>query len=300
MLIQSDYFIGLIVVFLAMSNIIEVTLITLLAALNCGLIGTFLMLRKQAMIGDAISHAVLPGIVVAFMLGQGAHPLYLSLGAIVAGLLAVFLISFLKNKTLLPHGAAIGIVFPFFFALGVVLLAIYVPAVDLDPACILYGDLVNAIINRLIWQGADLGPKAFYTLGGLLLCNVLFVALFYKKLFIASFDEGFANLVGVKSSWLNYALLGLTTINAVLLFEIVGVLLVIGFLIVPTATAYLFNKTLPGIFFYTAVIDCIISLYGYMLARSLEVSLPGSMMIVGGTIFIATFVLVKHSKKGKG
>ena len=251
------------------------------------------MLRGQSMMGDAISHAVLPGIVLAFTFTQSRAPMVMLLGAIVAAILMSLLVGFLKVTIKISHEAAVGISFTSFFALGVVLLAIYAEKVDLDMDCVLYGSL--SLSGFKSW--GNMGPLDMYTLLGLLLVNMIFIFMAYPSLVLTSFDNHFAQSVGVRTKRWYYALILLTAVNTVFIFTIIGAPLVLGFLVIPPATAYLFVNNVTSLLLYTVVIDVILAVFGHLLAVSLDCALPGAMITVGGILFMMVFMLTHYSPK---
>ena len=277
-----------------MHDIFTIT-IAFLAALNCSLIGVFLMLRRLVMVGDAISHAVLPGIVLSFMVVGKMNTGVILIGAIVAGCLAVLLISTLKGAIKINEGAAIGVTFTSFFAFGICLLSRYAHYVDLDQSCVLYGELSSAHFARLVGLGIDFGPRAIYLLLGLLLVNGTFIYLFYPLLIVSSFDASLATMSGLSIKKWHYAFLVLTAINIVAIFRIIGAPLVVGLLVGPATIAYLCTYRLSVLFAYTIVIDLVISLHGYLLAKTFDISLAGAMMVVVGSV-VGLFLLVIQYK----
>ncbi len=274
-----------------MNTIVATLLIAFLAAVNCGLIGNFLVLRKQIMIGDAVSHAVLPGIVIAFLLGKSTNIWLLLLGAFIAGIPFIFFISFLSEHLQISHNAAIGIGFSSFFALGIVLLAKYAKNVDLDQECVLYGDLVTACKQRWYWHDVDMGSLPLYILSGLLVFNFAWIVILYPGLVISSFDTDFGTAIGMsKKIWHNGFII-VTTVNIVLIFRVIGAPLVVGFLVLPPMIAYLFNDRLTGMLMYTILIDATITSSGYLLAYWLNASLAGAMLTASTVLFITIFLL---------
>jgi len=269
---------------------IWIILVTFLVAANCGLLGTFLMLRKQAMIGDAISHSVLLGVVVGFLITGSSHVFVFLGGAILIGTLTTLLIETLQRQLKISNEASIGFVFTSFFALGVLLIAFYTNKVDLDQGCVLYGELVSIIFDRWVFYGYMMGPKAVYWLGGLLVVNGAIIALNMPMLFITTFDPDMARSIGIKTKRWHYLLMILTSITAVLAFRIVGAPLVVAFFIIPPATAYLLTGQLRQTICYTLVIDIIVAIYGYWLARASNASVPGGMGTVASVLFILAFL----------
>jgi len=161
---------------------LEIQLIAVIVAVACALPGVFLVLRRMALMSDAISHAILLGIVLAFFLVHDLASPLLILAAALTGVLTVTLVELLHNTRKLKQDAAIGIVFPLLFSLGVILISRFAGNVHLDVDSVLLGELAFAPFDRLSVAGLDIGPKAAWVMGGILFLNVLFIALFYKEL----------------------------------------------------------------------------------------------------------------------
>lgn len=200
-----------------------------LVATSCAILGCFLILRRMAMVGDAISHAVLPGIVIAFLIAGTRDSLPMLLGASVIGMVTVFLIQCFKNSGV-PTDASIGVVFTALFSIGVILVSLYASQVDLDLDCVLFGEIGLVPFDRL-WIGeTDFGPKAVWGLGITLLVVMGILSLFYKHFKICSFDPGLAVSLGIPVALFHYLLMGLVSMTTVASFESVGAILVVGML----------------------------------------------------------------------
>lgn len=274
-------------------------LIAFLVGINCSLVGGFLLIRKQVMIGDAISHAVLPGIVLSFLLSGSLHPVMLLGGAIIAGIVAVLLINFFNKKVQTGSEEAIGFVFTSFFAVGLLLSSLYANKADLDVECVLYGNLVMAPLNVWIWRGVVLGPKAVYLLLGLLIFNLVVISIFYKRLLLMSFDENYAKILGCKVFVWDYVLMVLVAITLTLVFKFVGGVLAIAFLVIPTATGYLLTVQLSRLLFLAYATVFCMAWGGYKLAFITNGSVVGSMVTIGGGLFVLAFIQAKYKKKSK-
>jgi manganese/zinc/iron transport system permease protein len=260
-----------------------------LVAASCGLLGCFLVLRRLAMLGDAISHAVLPGIVVAFMVTNSRASLVMLVGAVVLGLLTAVIVQALSSGGV-QGDAAIGVTFTSLFAIGVVLVSLYAGKVDLDLDCVLYGEIAYTPVDQVTLGGRFLGPRAVWVNGGLLLLNLLVVGLLYKELKICAFDPGMAAAVGINVSLMHYLLMGLVSVTTVGAFESVGAILVVAMLIVPGATAYLLTDRLGWMLGLAVVVGALASVGGYLLARALDASIAGAMSSVAGGLFALAFL----------
>ncbi|MGV3722389.1 MAG: iron chelate uptake ABC transporter family permease subunit [Actinomycetota bacterium] len=260
-----------------------------LVAGGCGLLGCFLVLRRLAMLGDAISHAVLPGIVVAFMVTHSRASLPMFVGAVVLGVLTSFLVETLSRRGV-QGDAAIGITFTSLFAVGVVLVSRFTSNVDLDLECVLYGDITYTPLDLLMVGGRSLGPRAVWVNGALLLLNAGVIALLYKEFKICAFDPGMAAAVGIKVAAIHYLLMGLVSVTAVGAFESVGAILVVAMLIVPGATAYLLTDRLERMLLISVAVGAVASILGYFMARWLNCSPAGAMATVVGLEFACAFL----------
>ncbi|MCP3774704.1 metal ABC transporter permease [Paenibacillus sp. MZ04-78.2] len=256
-----------------------------LVAVSCSLLGCFLVLRKMAMIGDAISHSVLPGIVLAFLFSGSRDSLWMMLGASVIGLVTVFLIQWFHQNGV-QSDASIGVVFTALFAVGVVLVSLFTRQVDLDLDCVLYGEIIHVPWETVEWNGIDIGPKAVWGLGIVLTLSALIIGLFYKQFKICAFDPAMAAAVGIPVALFHYLLMGLVSMTTVASFESVGAILVVGMLVVPAATAYLLTEKLSRMIFYSMGVGVLSAVLGYFTAAVLDASIAGCMIVVAGVLFI--------------
>ncbi len=260
-----------------------------LVASGCGILGCFLILRKMAMIGDAISHSVLPGIVIAFLISGSRDSFWMLLGASLIGLLTVFLIQ-LFHQNGVQSDASIGVVFTAMFSIGVVLVSLFTSKVDLDLDCVLYGEIAFVQLDTLTMFGVDVGPKAIWVLGVALLLSISVIGLFYKQFKLCAFDPALAAALGIPVALFHYMLMGLVSVTTVASFESVGAILVVGMLIVPAATAYLLTERLSVMILYSVLIGITSSVVGYMVAFYLDASIAGCMVAVAGVIFVLAFL----------
>jgi len=269
-----------------------------LVAITCGLLGCFLVLRKMSMVGDAISHAVLPGIVIAFLLSGSRDTLPMLLGAGATGLLVTFLIEYFHRRANLQTDAAIGVTFTFLFAVGIILISAFTGQVDLDQDCVLYGEIAYVPIDLWVTsEGTVLGPRSVYILASVLLIVVLFIRFGYKELKLTSFDPAFASALGISTALWHYLLMAAVSLATVSSFESVGAILVIAFLIGPPAIAYLISDDLKRMLAITVGLGIVISFVGYWMAYWLNASIAGSMAVVTGICFASVFTYQQIRKK---
>lgn len=277
-----------------MMNHIWIMLIGALVASSCSLVGCFLVLRKMSMIGDAISHAILPGIVIAFLLSGTRDSLVMMIGAAVIGIITVFLIQMFQNNGV-QSDASIGVVFTALFAGGVVLVSLFTRQVDLDLDCVLYGEIAYAPWDTFIIDGLELGPKAVWIVGSIFLLNILVIGLFYKQFKLCSFDPAMAAALGIPVVFFHYLLMSLVSLTTVSSFESVGAILVVGMIIVPAATAYLLTDRLFIMIIYSMIAGIVSAVLGYYFAYLMDASIAGCMIMVAGFLFLITlFASPKH------
>jgi manganese/zinc/iron transport system permease protein len=270
-------------------NDMWIIMIGALVACSCSILGCFLVLRKMSMIGDAISHSVLPGIVLAFLFSGSRDSWIMMVGAAALGLVTVFLIQMFQNSGV-QSDASIGVVFTALFAVGVVLVSIFTRQVDLDLDCVLYGEIAYAPWDTFQLNGYDLGPKAVWGIGSSLLLNLLVIGLFYKQFKLCSFDPALAAAIGIPVAFFHYLLMGLVSLSTVASFESVGAILVVGMIIVPAATAYLLTERLSIMIVISMIVGIISSAGGYYIAYLFDASIAGSMISVAGGIFLIVFL----------
>lgn len=271
-----------------------------LVAINCSLIGSYLILRKMAMMGDAISHAVLPGIVITFLLTGSRAPCVVLIGAGSIGIVATFLIEFFHRKGRLPSDAAMGITFTWLFALGVILISLFANKVDLDQDCVLHGEI--AYVSLDLWisdSGINLGPRPIYALSVVLIANLAFILFGYRALYLTTFDTAFAATIGVNTTRWHYLLMGATSLTTVASFESVGAILVVALLVAPPATAYLLTYYLHHMLIVASLLGVIIAAGGYLLAAWLNGSVAGAMATVAGIVFFTAFLGTLHRQREK-
>lgn len=267
-----------------------------LVAASSGLLGAFLLLRKMSMLGDAISHAVLPGIVIAYLVAGSREPLPMLLGAAAFGVLATVLIEALYRKARLQSDAAIGVTFTGLFAMGIILISAFAGQVDLDLDCVLFGEIAYVPID--VWitpSGLNLGPRSVWITGGLLVLLLLLLGLGYKGLVITTFQAEYAAALGISVSFWHYLLMSAVSVTTVVSFEVVGAVLVVAFMVVPPATAFLLTNKLRHMLALTVLLGAGTALGGYYLALWLDASIAGAMSVVAGVLFLLALLLAPRT-----
>ncbi|AST92967.1 MULTISPECIES: metal ABC transporter permease [Sutcliffiella] len=259
-----------------------------LVGITCGITGCFLILRKMAMLADAISHTVLLGIVAAYLVSSSMEGIYMFAGAIIVGLLTAFFVQLLHSSGV-QSDAAIGVVFTSLFALGVVLISLYAGRIHLDVDHALMGEIAFVPWNTWEIGGVDLGPIAVWMLGIVLFINLTLIVIFYKELKITSFDPEMATAIGIPVMFIHYVLMGMLSITTVASFDSVGAILVVAMLIAPGASAYLLTDRLSIMLLLSALLGVLAAGLGYYAASILNVSISGSMATMAGILFVLCF-----------
>jgi len=272
-----------------------------LAALTCGLLGNFLVLRRLSLMGDAISHSVLPGLVIAFLVTSTRSPLVMLGGAAAAGLATVVLVELIRGLGRVEPGAAMGVVFSVLFALGVLLIeAAAARHVDLDADCVLHGQL-----ETLVWYGGpetwsgvfdaatlEALPRQVVLLGLMFVATTAFIALLYKELRLAAFDPELATTLGFDARVLHYLLMIFVAAATVASFEAVGSILVIAMLVAPASTARLLTNRLAPQILISAIAAVLAGVGGYVAATMIPAAFDADPVNAAGTMTVASGVLL--------
>lgn len=268
---------------------IEIQVVAVVVAAACALPGCFLVLRRMALISDAISHTVLLGIVLGFMIVGDLHSPILLIGAAAIGVLTVFLIELLLRTGRVKEDAAIALVFPALFSIAVILISQNFRGVHLDTDVVLLGELAFAPFSRVAVFGASL-PRGVVVMGAILLVNLVLLVAFYKELKLATFDRALAASLGFAPVLLTYGLTASVSVTAVGAFEYVGSVLVVALMIAPPAAAYLLTNRLSWMLGLSVLIAVASALCGYWVARALNLNLAGTMAAIAGLCFLAALV----------
>ncbi|WP_420551794.1 metal ABC transporter permease [Tenacibaculum aiptasiae] len=273
---------------------IEIQLIASLVAIACAIPGVFLVLRKMALISDAISHSILPGLVIGFFITHDLNsPLLILMGAL-SGIITVVLVEYIQKTKLVKEDTAIGLVFPALFSIGVLLIAKNANDVHLDVDAVLLGELAFAPFDRLIVNDVDLGPKSLWIIGAILLITLGLLLAFFKELKVSTFDKGLATALGFSPAILHYGLMSVASITTVGAFDAVGAILVVALMIAPAATAYLLTNDLKKMLVLSVVFGVLSAIIGYWVAHWLDASISGSMTTILGVVFLMVYLFAPN------
>ncbi|WP_217587650.1 metal ABC transporter permease [Lentibacillus saliphilus] len=260
-----------------------------LVGLSCGIIGVFLILRRMAMMADAISHTVLLGIVTAYLITRELSGVHMLVGAIIAGLLTAVLVQWFHSRGV-QQDASIGVVFTTLFAIGVILIATQVGNVHLDVQHALMGEITFLPWNTIHLPVIGDIPKATLMLIVVFLVVLAFIIAFYKEWKITTFDAGLAASLGIPVVLMHYVFMTLVSITTVASFDAVGAIMVVAMLITPAAAAYLWTDRLSVMLVLSGAFGVISAIGGYYLAVWIDTSISGSMAFSTGILFLVSFI----------
>lgn len=264
---------------------LEILSILLITSFICSLIGVFISLRKMAMLMDAISHTVLIGVVLVYLITRDINSPFLIVGASIICVITVYLIEALSNKKI-EKGAATGLIFPLLFSIGVLIIDKKLKNSQISINSALFGKLEFIVFKRLRINGFDIGPLALYIMLFIAIITIIFIILFYKELKIISFDKVFAKTSGVSILLVHYLFISLISVTAAAAFDIVGVILVISLIVGPSITSLLFTKNLKETIYYSILIGFFNSLIGYGIAFRYDIIISGVVASVNMGVFL--------------
>ena len=279
-----------------MNPVFEIQLVTVIVAVSCSLPGVFLVLRKMSMASDSITHTILLGIVIAFLATNDMSSPLLIIGAAIIGVLTVWLTELLVKTRLAAEDAATGVIFPLLFSVAVILISREASNTHIDTDSVLLGELAFAPFQRMVVRGCDIGARAIYTSGALLVINLAFITVFFKELKLAAFDPLLAAVLGFSPAVMHYALMTLVSVTSVGAFEAAGSILVVALMVGPAVTARLVSEDLKAMLMLSSCFAMLSAVFGYRLAMWLDVSIAGSIAAAIGIIF--AIVLCLSPKKG--
>jgi manganese/zinc/iron transport system permease protein len=270
-----------------MPGTLWMVLMALMIGIPCALLGNYLLLRRMALVGDAISHSVLPGLVLAFLIFHELGAGYMLAGAMVAGLVTTLLIEFITSRSRLKSDAATGITYTVLFALGIYMVNTWTGLTDLDADCVLFGQLEYIVLEEpstlhLGTWGAV--PLRILVSAGIALLVFAFIAAFYKELALTSFDPGLARTIGVRTGLVHYSLMAMLSFVVVTALESVGIL-VVALLVLPGSTAQFFTRRLGKLHVLSLVFSVTAVLSGFHLAAWWRCPTASAIAVCGGAQF---------------
>lgn len=277
-----------------------IVLAGVLCAVSAALVGNFLVLRRLSLLGDAISHAVLPGLAIAFLVTASRSSWPMFVGAVLAGLVTAGATQWLHSAGKVDEGASLGVVFTCLFALGLVLIVQAADRVDLDPGCVLYGAIETTPLDQVSWQGWQM-PRVIWVLGGVLLLNLVVLGLLFKEFKVSSFDPAMSTALGISAPRMHALLMVLVAVTAVASFESVGNILVVAMLVVPPAAGQLISQRLGRVIGWSVLIAACSAILGHWLATVVPrafgyraVSTAAMIAVASGLLFVVCLLVGPH------
>ncbi len=283
------------------SYVVWTVLTCVLCGVICSLLGVWLVSMRLSMLGDAISHSVLPGLVLVFIVFQTRSSIPMLAGASAMGLMTIWLMRLLTNKLRIKNDASMGIIFTTLFALGVVLITRYASQVDLDPGCVLYGSAELVAIDTVYINGYEI-PRALTIIVPSLVIIFLSLYFFHQRFLIMAFDKELSKSLGLFPNLYYYFLMGLVAIAVVASFESVGSILVIAMLTGPATAIKLLYSSIDKLYIYSVLFSLSGSLFGCLLGFTTNTSIAGCISIVIGIqflIFSMIYLCKRHVQKLK-
>jgi manganese/zinc/iron transport system permease protein len=263
----------------------------ILTAVSCALVGSLLILRRMAMLGDAISHSVLLGIVISYLVFDTLALPALLLGALLAGLVTAWLSTAISQRSIIQPDASLGLIFIWMFALALVLIALFADRVHLDHHHIVFGEMAFLPFERWRWMDLDFGPRAFWIALSLFIINLGIIILAFERFRLTTFSPSFAVTLGISAGLWHYLLVSMVSVTAVAAFDLMGSILVVAFLVIPGATAYLISQQLKTLLVLASIYAISAVILGFGLAWWLDTALAAAMAFMSGILFAATLII---------
>jgi manganese/zinc/iron transport system permease protein len=270
--------------------LVDLFLTGVVVSLACALPGLWLMLRGMSMLSDALTHSVLLGIVVTYLIvGDVASP-WMFIGAVLSGIITALFVDRLQQRNI-SADAAIGLVFAGMFSLAIILITQFADDTHLDLDAVLLGEIVFAPFDRMVIAGIDLGPRAMVMNGIALLLSAMFMWVFWKELVYTTFDATSALLVGFSPAIISIGLVTLSSFTVVTAFDAVGAILVVALMTAAPASAFLLTYQLKSMVWLTMFLAMSAAIIGTLVAMWLDVSVSGAMATVAGVQFVVVWLL---------
>lgn len=276
---------------------LQLILTALATSLACLIPGTFLILRGTSLISDAISNAIFLGIVTTFIATQTLQTWPMFIGALATSLITVWCIEKIIATNRIYPDAVIGLMFPFVFALSVILINVYASNIHLDIDAVLLGELAFTPLYQIMYHNTPIGSYALWTMIAALCANILFLIMWYKKLLVTSFDTDFAQMIHYNPAKTYWFLMLCTCVTIFAAFETVGAILVIAFIIIPPATAQLITHTMKNLLIIAMLFAILGTLTGYLLAMVTATSIAGAISTMFGLQFLIVYTLQRVQQK---
>lgn len=265
--------------------------VALVTSITCALCGSLLLVSRRAMVSEGLSHAVLPGLVLAFLVTRDYASPWLIASAAASGLLMIWLTQLLRKTGLVDDDAGLGIVFSAMFSIGVLIVSMELKNTHFHAACIIDGNLALAALDQLEVNGRDWGPRTLYVMGGLLAALLTVVILAYKEIKLSVFDAQLAKRLRLKPGLVEFVILSLISLTTVAAFEVAGSILVVALMVAPPAAAYLLTNRLSRLLVLATVTASISCFLGFYCALRMDTSPTGPIASAAGFVFLVTLAI---------
>ncbi len=275
----------------------DLLLLSVMISIVSSLVGTFLILRGGSLTAFALSHSILLGIVITFLFTRDLNSPFLPVGAALTGVIIVSLVEFLTKSRFIKQDAALGIIYLFVFSLGLIMIAKYAANTTLSAKAAITGNIALIPFDRFIIAGYDLGPKLLWITILVLLINIIYIGIFYKELKITAIDSEYAHILGFNPTFINLSFMFIVSITIVTTFSVAGVVIAVGLMVIPPATAFMLTKELRKMIALSIVIAIISGLLGFFIAWNLgSVEISSVITIVAGLIFMIVTIFTRSGK----
>lgn len=274
---------------------IEILSTLIIISISCSLLGVFLVLKEMSMMTNGITHIVLLGIVLGFLITNDLSSPFLIIGASLMGIITVYMVNLLSETKLMKEDAAIGVITSFFFSTAIILITRFADNTNLSIDSVLMGEIIFVPLNRMVLLGKSI-PQNLFVSSVILLLNISVIFIFYKELKLSTFDKLLAIGFGFSPIILNYIFTTLVSITIVGSFECVGAILIISFMVGPAISAYLLFDRLDLMIVASILIGIISSILGFLISTYFDLSISGTIASTMGLIFLIT--LFFSPKKG--
>ena len=285
-----------------MSFMTSVVLLCVITACVCAFPGSLLVIRKQSMLVEAMSHAVLPGIVIGVLVSRRTNSVWMIFFASLMGLIVVIGAEKFRQTGLITSDSSQGILFPFLFSVGIILLSTVLSSVHVCEDTVLTGDinLMALQTEHLILNGIDYGPRTMWHLLAVLALDAIYVTVFWRVLKLATFDPTLARTMGFPVNAVNLGLMTLVSLTVVVAFSVAGAILVVALMIVPPAAAAVFAHRFSSLMIMSQVFAIASALIGFLTATVFTLSTAPMMAFVNGILFLVVLIihnLRRHRRK---
>lgn len=274
--------------------------IAAVTALACALSGSYLVLKREALVSEGLAHAVLPGIVIAYALLRDRSSPLLLVGAAGMGLVMILAVQAIRRTGVVDSTASLGVVFPALFSVGVLLTSMDLAGTHFHADCIIEGNLALAPLDRLVIGGRDLGPRAFWSVSAALLLVSGFVVALFKELKLLTFDPDLAASLGFRPNRVHVAWLAVVSFTVVASFEAAGSILVVALMIAPPAAAVLWVDDVRHVLGLAGVLALVSAFAGHEIGLALDIAPAGPMATSAGALFLASLAFAPRGVIVKG